>query len=371
MSKIGFLSEMFYYYDGIQHQEGGGENYELSLIQTLIKAGHDISIYQFSFKPFTNKYKHPNGSITVRGLGNITSNNYEADLQKGVDMFLAKTEDCDMHILLTVNLAYKKMPRSTVSIFHGIYWNFQSETYKQPEWNENYVKRWIRNVNTIVSVDTDCINFVRANYPKYIDKMFYVPNYVDIDIFKPMDRVDKDVFKILYARRLNELRGLLLFLQVAKDLTEEYEDIYFTICGKGLEDSEKSVANWCKTQRHCSHTSHILSEMYLEYPKHDVNVIPSIASEGLSLSMLEGMACGLATIATDVGGLPNALITGLNGLMIRANSTKELSDTIEWCYLHREQTANFGKNAIAVATTFNKRRWENQWLSITNSILEK
>lgn len=370
MAKIGFLMEMFYYFDGETFQSGGGENYANSLIQLLKEQKHEVDVYQFSWKPFTKKYKNSQGQFTVRGLGNVKQNgNYNDDLQKGVDMFLDKTKNTDFNIFLTVNLAYKTMEKPTVSIFHGVYWNFENPSYKQPEWNEQYLKRWTRNVKYIVSVDTDCVNLVRACYPKNINRMYYIPNWVDIDLFKPQPRKDDGLFKVLYARRLNELRGLPLFLKSTEELTNKYDDIYFTICGKGLGNSAQQVENWCKQHRNCEYTSHDLSEMHLEYPKHDLNVVPSIASEGLSLSMLEGMATGLCTIGTDVGGIPNALIPEFSGLMIRANQQQELTDAIEWCYLNRDKVKEFGENGYKVAQAFNKKRWQKQWLQLINKVI--
>ena len=372
MAKIGLLSENFYWYDGETFQSGGGENYEFSLVQNMVKQGHDVQVYQFSFKPFTKKYMNNWGSMTVKGLGNMNPNGEPVGsvaAERGVDMFLNATKDCDMHILLTVNLAYKTMPKPTVSIFHGIYWNFESPTYKQPEWNENYLKRWIRNVPFVVSVDTDCINFVRANFPRYINGLYYIPNYVDVNIFKPKPRKEDGMFKVLYARRLNTLRGLELYIQAAEILTKKYEDIKFTICGKGLGDTHEHVNKWCRDHRNCEYTSHDLSEMQNEYPNHDINVVPSIASEGLSLSMLEGMACGLPCIGTDVGGIPNALINNYNGLLIKANELDTLVNAIEYAYLNREKVKEWGKNAQAIAQTFNKDRWNEQWNVMIDKVL--
>jgi len=327
MARIGILCEMFFFYDGISFQSGGGENYLFTLYQTLIKNGHDVDVYQFSWEQFTQKYKNSTGSMTIRGLGNINKSgqDYMSDSQKGVDLFVEKTQKCDFYIILTMNLSNKKLPKPTIGIFHGIYWNFENESYKQPEWND-MVKRWCRNVDTIVSVDTDCINWVRANYPKFIDKCNYIPNWCDTDIFVPKEREQDGLFKVLYARRLNELRGIHLFLNSAETLTKKYKDIYFTVCGKGLGDYPKRVENWCKSHERCEYTNHDLSEMHMEYPKHDLNVVPSLASEGLSLSMLEAMCCGLPTVGTDVGGIPNALINDYNGIMIKRSEehTSEL-----------------------------------------------
>jgi glycosyltransferase involved in cell wall biosynthesis len=59
----------------------------------------------------------------------------------------------------------------------------------------------------------------------------------------------------------------------------------------------------------------------------DIYIQPS-NNEGLSLSLLEGMAAGKPVIATDVGGTSEVIVDGKTGLLIPANSTKAISSAI-------------------------------------------
>jgi glycosyltransferase involved in cell wall biosynthesis len=370
MAKINILCEQFYFWNMIDHQEGGGEAYVVNLYRLLKQAGHTVKVYQFSYDKKQLRYEDGINSFLVDGLGNIPDKRYTGnELKIGVDEFLEKSKDCDLRILLTVNLAYKTMPSPTISIFHGVYWNFQSESYRMPEWNENFLKRWTRNVDAICSVDTDCINLVRSCYPKNINRFYYIPNFVDCNRFQPTENRDNRVFKVLYARRINELRGIHLFLQAANDLTKKYGDISFTVCGHGLGDAEKQVKQWCDNHRNCNHIALQNTQMHTVYPQYDLNCIPSVASEGLSLSMLEGMACACATLSTDVGGLPNANIPLYTGLMIRANQQEEFTNAIEWCYLNRDKVKEFGENGHKVAQAFDIKIWQQRWLDLINKFI--
>lgn len=78
----------------------------------------------------------------------------------------------------------------------------------------------------------------------------------------------------------------------------------------------------------------------------DVFILPSLA-EGLSLSLLEAMACGVACVATDVGADGEVLEEGA-GIVINPQRVKsELQTILPLLRDHREFTAQLGQKARA------------------------
>ncbi len=59
----------------------------------------------------------------------------------------------------------------------------------------------------------------------------------------------------------------------------------------------------------------------------DIAVLPSQA-EGFSNALLEYMATGLPTVATDVGGNPQVIENGVNGLLVKPGDPAALADAI-------------------------------------------
>jgi glycosyltransferase involved in cell wall biosynthesis len=59
----------------------------------------------------------------------------------------------------------------------------------------------------------------------------------------------------------------------------------------------------------------------------DVMALPS-RDEGLPLAVLEAMACGRPVVSTPVGGVPEAVIDGETGLLVRPDDSEALAGAV-------------------------------------------
>ncbi len=76
----------------------------------------------------------------------------------------------------------------------------------------------------------------------------------------------------------------------------------------------------------------------------DVFVLPSLV-EGLSLSLLEAMACGVACVATDAGADGEVLANGVGITLSTHRVSAQLQTILPLCRDHPELTALLGKKA--------------------------
>jgi glycosyltransferase involved in cell wall biosynthesis len=78
----------------------------------------------------------------------------------------------------------------------------------------------------------------------------------------------------------------------------------------------------------------------------DIFVLPS-SSEALSNSLMEAMACGCAVIASNVGGNPELVTDGVNGLLFPAGDLEELTCRIRQLILDKPLRQQLSINAAA------------------------
>ena len=77
-------------------------------------------------------------------------------------------------------------------------------------------------------------------------------------------------------------------------------------------------------------------------PAFNILAAPS-RDEGLSLSVLEAMACGIPAVASRLGGIPSLLIDGVTGLLIPPDDVPALTDALIRLLAEPEQAEAMGR----------------------------
>ncbi|MCY0899349.1 MAG: glycosyltransferase family 4 protein [Firmicutes bacterium] len=96
------------------------------------------------------------------------------------------------------------------------------------------------------------------------------------------------------------------------------------------------------------------------YQASDVVVIPSLWKEALSLVALEAAASGKPVIASNIGGLPEA-VTSENGLLVEPGDIRGLVDAMQRLVSDIELRREMGRKGMALAK---ERSWETTWQSL-------
>jgi len=99
-------------------------------------------------------------------------------------------------------------------------------------------------------------------------------------------------------------------------------------------------------------------------------VLPSL-SEGLPRALLEAMACGLFIIASNVGGIPDVVRDGWNGILVDPNNPKALREAIERAMRDKRMTEIVGERNRLEVEAFTLEKVAERQFRFIESVLTK
>jgi glycosyltransferase involved in cell wall biosynthesis len=198
------------------------------------------------------------------------------------------------------------------------------------------------------AISTRIANELEARgFPK--DRIVVLPNAIDLDRFTQVGarRKPGEPFTVVYVGRLSEEKGVLTLLDGwAKAFAgRKASDVRLQIVGGGpLEEpikkkaAELGVADQIELLGHKDKVEEVLAAAH-------VGVLPS-RFEGLSNALLEFMASGLPTVASQVSGSEDFVVTGENGWLFPVSDAATLGEHLKKAEaLSTEELARMGKKA--------------------------
>src|SRR3989304_1352068 len=148
-----------------------------------------------------------------------------------------------------------------------------------------------------------------------------------------------------WCGRLSPEKGLDVLIRAVDLLKKDFPGMVFLIAGEGdldgplrQEAKERNVERWIRFLGPRSDVHEIMGII-------DLFVLPSLR-EGLPLVLLEAMAASLAIVATNVGGIPGAVVDGVNGLLFKPCHPEEFAAAIKRLLSDEVMREKFAKNSL-------------------------
>ncbi|WP_104086681.1 glycosyltransferase [Arthrobacter sp. GMC3] len=199
---------------------------------------------------------------------------------------------------------------------------------------------------------------------------------VDLKVFKPafrdrsrraLDIADND-FHVVFAGRMQRLKGPHVLVKAAVILRQERPDIPLRMTFLGASSgSDKYDLPQLLADAELSAQAAVLPPVGPEdlanwYRSADLVAVPS-ASESFGLVALEAQACGTAVIATNVGGLPQAVSDGRTGLLVDGRSPRLWAAAIASLYDFPQTRIDMGRAGSVFAESFGWARTAAQTMA--------
>lgn len=377
LSSVAILTHSFLdaYNGRIDKIYGGGlERYLYELCLLLRKLGAEPEVYQLAFrKPFETRLKTTElAGMKVHGL-------FCGQIEKVAEIFEEMSRKAAAPIIYASCIWHpiRYVPGS-LGICHGINWDRTDLVTSAKTQVADNVQRALNELWRIVSVDSHFLTYCRS-VCHYFDplKVELIPNSVDTSRFYPGERKEqgRTGLKVLFPRRISHERGILPMMVAADALLERFPDLQMQFVGETIEDADicRAFLFWLSCHPHRARITHEVKsfdEMRLVYADADIAVIPTVYSEGTSLSCLEAMSSGLPVVATNVGGLNDLILDGYNGRLVPPSAERITAALIELIE-DREMRKALGIRARETARCFDKNIWAGRWERVLKEYLRK
>ncbi len=188
-------------------------------------------------------------------------------------------------------------------------------------------------------------------------KIQVIHNGVDINKFKPVtDKrkvkaelgLDPDDLAIVSVGRLYARKGLFTLIESMPAVTKRFPKAKFIISGKGQSDEMHKLI--VHAEKLGVNSNIVFTGYYPDaklpklYQAADVFAF-STFYEHHPFAVLEALSTGLPVVTTNVGGIPETIDSGKNGLLVEPFSPKQFSKSILYLLEHPDEAKEIGAKA--------------------------
>lgn len=213
------------------------------------------------------------------------------------------------------------------------------------------VMRYIHNNNNAYCIfhNTDDLELFVSN--KIMDREHCVRTMgsgINLDTYLYTEEPSEGKIKVLFTARMVEDKGVLILIDAAKKLQQEYYDkAQFILCG-GLETNPLAVTRE-KLEELCD-GEYIQwlgrrSDVHQLLEQSHVFAFPSYYKEGLPKSCIEAAAVGRPIITCDSTGCRDTVIDGKTGYLIPIKDSESLADRLRILFDNKELRKGMGVNS--------------------------
>jgi len=266
----------------------------------------------------------------------------------------------------------KILKKPVITTFHG--------KFPKPKNVIRSLFFWITIKGTIAF--SDKITFVDETAKKYykVQSGEVIENGIDTGFFSPNPKIRKKMrtklglsqndIVLLYVGRLAANKGIYDLLKAFSEVRAKSSDkLKLMYVGSG------EIETLLKRIKSIGLENDVLvfratNEIKPYYCTSDVFVLYS-GFEGLSIALLEASSCGLVTISTKMGGIPNFIKDGENGLLLDYGDRKGLIYKIKRAVEDEKLRSYLGNNARErVLKNYSIEKTIDNYVNLYNILLQ-
>lgn len=243
--------------------------------------------------------------------------------------------------------------------------NWLFKTYTRGE-----LSTLVNNVDKIVCCSTYIAEETQQLLGNSSNKIIGIVNGVDTNKFKPGHNSEQSELKVLFVGRIQPFKGPHLLIKAAQKLKSANRKFKVRIVGSSGFAADSSLSEYEKSLRKlAAPVSDIVQfqpfvdrhSILQEYANASISCVPSIWNEPCSLTVPESIACGLPTIASTRGGIPE--VGGEGVLYFDPKSVNQLAEKLEFLLENEGARKDWSLRARLRAEQIS---WDKQYEKLRN-----
>lgn len=228
-----------------------------------------------------------------------------------------------------------------------------------------------------MSSKTTCVSQDTKDFYE-LDSAVVVLNGVDISRYHPdQDERRKrredlklgESFVLLFLGRWVAHKGIYDLIRVTRNLLRKEIDLKLLLVGSGEEERVKEAIKRNSLQENVVLVGRV-EDVAPFYQCSDLYVLYTSPLEGLPLTILEAMACGLPCVATSVSGITEAITNEKDGFLVEQGDVEALERRILACFGDRKNLKEVSRRAReTIEKEFTLMKMTEDYLRVYASIL--
>ena len=201
------------------------------------------------------------------------------------------------------------------------------------------------------------------------NKVHFIPPGVDFQVFKRRPKAGQLPYQIVYASSCYPWKGTLDLLEafgiaVSRGFALELIYVFYTARNQSpatqffISQLEQKIEDMGLAEKVEIHDGP-MEGIEQVIAQADVVACPiqvGVGTLDIPMSVLEGMACGLPVLGTTVGGLPEAVMDGVNGYLVEPCAPKKLAEALIRIIQDPDRMRKMGEESLRLAKRFDVER---------------
>jgi phosphatidylinositol alpha-1,6-mannosyltransferase len=261
------------------------------------------------------------------------------------------------------------------------YFDSQKGYFNLPPKEVMLMRRFFLGARGLISVCNSTKKLILEYLPELTNKITVIHNGISPESFpvlkKERIKEHKSVLGLMNKRvilcvsRLASSKGYEVLLSAFKKVLDGFPETILLIAGDGpRRDDLESLAG----ELHCSREVRFIGkvprkELYLYYNICDLFVLTS-RQEAFPFVCLEANACGKAVVAGLIGGIPEMVENGVNGILVNPNDSNGVAEVIVDLLRDNDRRNTMGENGLSrVLNEFTEINMAKKTLEVVKDIL--